>query len=92
MEGADEFAGIVGPGGIEVEALAAGVDSGIGAPAPVGFEALVEDLREGVFKHILNAVALGLALPAVKVGAVVGANAFPSHVRMLAKGARDARL
>jgi hypothetical protein len=40
----------------------------------------------------LNAVALGLALPAVKVGAVVGANAFPSHVRMLAKGAWDARL
>lgn len=44
MQGADELAGIVGPCGIEVEALPAGVDSGIGAPAPVGLEALVEDL------------------------------------------------
>ena len=44
MEGANEFAGIMGPFGVEMETLPAGVDSGIGAPAPVGLEALVEDL------------------------------------------------
>lgn len=92
MEGANELAGIMGPCGVEMETLPAGVDSGIGTAAAVGFDGSVKDLPQGVFKDILNTVALGLALPAVEFGAVVGADAFPAHVRMLAKGAGDARL
>lgn len=92
MEGASELAGIMRPLGVEMETLPAGVDSGVGTSAAVCFDGLVKDLSQGVFKDILNTVALGLALPAVKFGAVVGADAFPAHVRMLAKGAGDARL
>ena len=92
MEGADELAGIMGPFRIKMETLSAGVDSGIGTAAAVCFDGLVKDLREGSFEDILNTVALGLALPAVEFGPVVGANTFPPHARMLAKGAEDARL
>jgi hypothetical protein len=92
MQGTNELAGIMGPFGVEMETLPAGVDSGIGASASVSFDDLVKDPAKGVFKNILNTVAFGLALPAVKVGTVIGTYAFPSHVRMLAKGAQDARL
>lgn len=92
MKGANELAGIMGPLGVEMETLSAGVDSGIGTATAVCFDSLVKDLAQGVFEDILNTVAPGLALPAVKFGAVVGADAFPAHVRMLAKGAGDARL
>lgn len=92
VERANELAGIMRPIGVEVKALSAGMNAGIGAPAPVSLDFLVQDLTQGIFEDILYASALGLSLPAVKVGAIVCTNAFPSHVRMLAKGARDARL
>ena len=92
MQCADEFSGIMRPIGIKVKALPASVNACIGSPAPMGFKGLIEDLAERSFEDILNTLSFGLSLPAVKISAVVGANAFPSHVWMLAKAARDARL
>lgn len=69
------------PIGIEVKALASGVHASIGAAATLDLNLLVEDLRECCFDVILHSAALGLSLPAVEVGAVVGADTFPTHTK-----------
>lgn len=80
VEGADEFFGCVFPVGVEVEALPVRMYAGIGAATALDLCFRGKNLREGGFDYILHSFAAGLALPAVKVCAVVGACAFPSHI------------
>jgi hypothetical protein len=51
----------------------------IGSPAPMQLKRSIEDLRECRFDMVLHGTATKLALPTVKISAVVGACAFPSH-------------
>lgn len=79
MQRTDQFFRIMLPVAIEVEALAVGMHAGIGASAAMGFNVGGEDLREYRFEVVLHRVAMGLALPPLKVRAVVGAYTFPTH-------------
>ena len=87
MQRALQFDSIVGPIGIKMKTLTSGVDSRVGTSAAVCFEGGVKYLAEGGFDNILDAKTLWLALPSIEVGSIVSTDAFPSHVRMLAKGA-----
>jgi hypothetical protein len=62
--------------GFEMRDLAEGVDSGVGAAGAVDGDALLSDFLEGVFEGALDGGDLGLELPAVEVGAVVGDGEF----------------
>lgn len=70
------------PFGIEVETLPFGVDPGIGAAAALKLNGRIEDLCQRGFNMVLYGCAAGLALPPVEVGAVIGANTFPTHLVM----------
>lgn len=63
------------PARIEMKALPARVNAGIRAPAPVDADFLARDLRQPFFEKILHRQPACLALPAVKVRAVVGDDA-----------------
>jgi len=67
------------PVGIEMKALTFCVHTGVSSPARLNLNRLINYLGERCLYVILHCAALRLSLPAVKVGAVVGADTFPSH-------------
>ncbi len=69
------------PIGIEMKALTLGMNAGIRASATMGFNLFGKHSRQCCFELILHGIAVGLALPSLEIGAVVGANTFPTHVQ-----------
>jgi crossover junction endodeoxyribonuclease RuvC len=80
------------PIGIEVKTLTPGMDAGIGATTAMCFQGGVKDAGKSILEDILHGASIQLALPAFKVGAVIGTDAFPSHGMTLAIGEFVARL
>ena len=71
MEGADELPGIMWPIGVEVKTLSPSMDACVGASATMCFQGGVEDAGQCILKNILYGSTMNLALPAIKVGAVM---------------------
>ena len=66
---------------VEMKALAVGMHAGISAPAAMDLHFGGKDGGERRFEVILHGCAIGLALPTAEVGAVIGANTFPTHTK-----------
>ena len=67
------------PVGVEVKALTTGMHASIGAAAALDLDGCGKDIRQGGFEVVLHGAAMGLSLPTLKVCAIVGAYAFPTH-------------
>ena len=72
VEGLGENRGGVKAGGEEVDDLTQGMNARIGPTAGVGRGQGAGQGRDRLFEHLLNGAAIGLALPAGEIRAVVG--------------------
>jgi hypothetical protein len=77
----DQIVWSMRPIGIEMKALTLGMNASIRASATMGFNIFGKHSRQYCFELVLHGIAVGLALPSLEIGAVVGANTFPTHVQ-----------
>ena len=81
MQCAGQLFRAVLPARVKMKALAVGMHTGIGATAAMDLDVGGKDLREDRFEVVLHCTAMRLALPTAELGAIVGANTFPTHTK-----------